>query len=96
MFMALNSCPSFYVKLYWNAIYGNESRMAKFAANIIRKAKDDFKEKAQRIFSKMSSVLGFQHISYHYNEKETSTGKNISDVEGVYLNLNMSKILVES
>ena len=60
MFLALNSCPSFYVKLYWKAIYGNESRMAIFASNIIRKAKDDFKGKAQKIFSKISSVLGFQ------------------------------------
>ena len=60
MFLALNSCPSFYVKLYWKAIYGNESRMAIFASNIIRKAKDDFKGKAQKIFRKISSVLGFQ------------------------------------
>ena len=26
MFLALNSCPSFYVRLYWNAIYGPKSR----------------------------------------------------------------------
>ena len=60
MFFALNSCPSFYVKLYWKAIYGNESRMAIFASNIIQKAKDDFKGKAKKIFSRISSVLGFQ------------------------------------
>ena len=60
MFLALNSCPSFYVKLYWKAIYGNESRMAIFASNIIQKAKDDFKGKAKKIFSRISSVLGFQ------------------------------------
>ena len=55
LFIALNSCPSFNVKLYWNAIYGSESRMAKFASNILRKAKDDFKVKAQKIFAKISS-----------------------------------------
>ena len=47
MFIALNSCPPFYVKLYWKVIYGNESRITKFASNILRKAKDDFKVKAQ-------------------------------------------------
>ena len=59
MFLALNSCPSFYVKLYWKAMYGSESRMAKFTSNIIQKAKDSFKVKAQQIFGKISSVLGF-------------------------------------
>ena len=67
MFMALNSCPSFYVKLYWKAIYGNESRIAKMVSNIIRKAKDDFKVKALKIFARISSVIGFQHISYHHH-----------------------------
>ena len=66
MFIALNSCPTFYVKLYWKAIYGNESRIAKFASNIIRKANDGFKVKAQKIFARTSSVIGFQHISFHH------------------------------
>ena len=66
MFIALNSCPSFYVKLYWKVIYGNESRIAKFSSNIIRKAKNGFKIRAQKIFAKISSVIGFQHISYHH------------------------------
>ena len=88
MFIALNSCPSFYVKLYWKVFYGNESRMAKFASNIIRKAKDGFKERAQIIFAKISSVIGFQHISYHH-EGNRSIAMNIElsknmDVKGDY------------
>ena len=86
MFIALNSCPSFYVKLYWKLIYGNESRVAKFASNIIRKAEDGFKAKAQKIFAKISSVIGFQHISYHHegnrsNAMKIDWSKNM-DVKG--------------
>ena len=80
MFVSLNSCPSFFVKLYWKAIYGIESRMAKFASNIVRNAKDGFKARAQKIFAKISSMLGFKYISYK-NDGE-STSKNILDVEG--------------
>ena len=87
MFFALNSCPSFYVKLYWKAIYGGDSRIAKFTSNIVRKAKDDFKERAQKIFAKISSVLGFQHISYLYEENKGTEmnikfDKNIWDIKG--------------
>ena len=87
MFLALNICPSFYVKLYWKAIYGNESRMAKFASNIIRKAKDGFKVRAKKIFAKISSVIGFQHISYQH-KGNTSIAmnnylrKNMLDIKG--------------
>ena len=80
MFIALNSCPSFYVKLYWTLIYGNESRMAKFASNIIRKSEDGFKARAQKIFAKISSMLGFKHITY--NHHGGSISKIILDVEG--------------
>ena len=86
MFMALNSCPTFYVKLYWKAIYGKESRIAKFASNIMRKAKDGFKIRAQKIFAKISSVIGFQHISYQHegnrsNAMKIDWSKNM-DVKG--------------
>ena len=86
MFMALNSCPTFYVKLYWKIIFGNESKIAKFASNIIRKAEDGFKVKAQKIFAKISSVIGFQHISFHH-EGNRSIAMNIElsknlDVKG--------------
>ena len=80
LFIALNSCPSFYEKLYWKVIYGNKSRIANFAANIIRKAKDDFKVRAQKIFAKISSMLGFKHITYNHNGERTS--KNILEIEG--------------
>ena len=82
MFMALNSCPSFYVKLYWKAIYGSETRIAKFASNIIRKAKNGFKEKAQKIFAKISSALGFQHISYHHEGNKIDLRKNMLGIKG--------------
>ena len=74
MFMYLNSCPSFYVKLYWKAIYGPRSRMAMLASNIIKKANNDFKIKATQIFAKMSHVFGFEHISFKKaNEFEIKT-----------------------
>ena len=80
MFIALNFCPSFNVKLYWKVIYGNEPRMAKLASNIIQKAKDGFKARAQKIFARISSMLGFKHITYNHNGESTS--KNILDIEG--------------
>ena len=76
MFFAINSCPSSYEKLYWRAIYGGDSRISKLASNIIKEAKDGFKVKANKIFSKVTSVLGFQHISY-LDEGNKSTGINI-------------------
>ena len=80
MFIALNSCPSFYVKLYWKVIYGNESRITKFASNILRKAKDDFKVKAQKMFAKISSVIGFKHIS---SDHEGNRSTNMLDIKGI-------------
>ena len=82
MFLALNSCPSFYVKLYWKVLYGSEYRMAKFTLNIIRKAKDDFKVKAQKIFAKISSVLGFKHISYLHEGNVIIGSNNVLDIKG--------------
>ena len=87
MFIALNSCPSFYVKLYWKAIYGSESRIAKLALNIIRKAKEDFKVKAKKIFSKISLVLGFQHIHTLNNHYEGN--------KSIDMNIDFSKSLLD-
>ena len=64
LFLALNSCPSFYEKLYWKAIYGPEERMAMLTSNIIKKAKGEYKKVALNIFAKVSSVLGFQRLSF--------------------------------
>ena len=89
MFLALSSCPSFQEKLYLKAIYGNGtiSRIAMLTSNIMRKAKDDFKMKATKIFAKISSVLGFKYISYHHEGNQSfddmiQLTKNISDVKG--------------
>ena len=82
MFIALNACPSFYVKLYWKTIYGPSSRISMLASNILKKAKGDFKIKALKIFAKMSSVLGFQHISYHHGGNQ-SVGKDINLIKNI-------------
>ena len=59
--------------------------MGRFASNIIRKSKDGFKVRAQKIFAKISAMLGFQHITYQY-EGNKSIGMNID------LNKNMLNI----
>ena len=62
--------------------------MAKIASNIVRKANDDFKVSAQQIFAEISSVLGFQHISYHHEENKSiemdiELSKNMLDIKGI-------------
>ena len=55
---------------------------------LLRKQKKDFKERAQQIFVKISSTLGFQHISYHNEGNDSSGGrdtnmrKNIVGIKG--------------
>ena len=86
MFMNLNACPSFYVRLYWKVIFGPKSRMVMLASNILKKSNDGFKPKALNIFAKISSVLGFQHISYQPDENsEIKLTKNVLKVEGEIL-----------
>ena len=75
-FLALNSCPSFFEKLYWKAIYGPEEKMATLTSNIISKAKGDFKKVALIIFAKVFSLLGFQHLSFHHKGNQ-SVGRNM-------------------
>ena len=83
MFLALNSCPSFLEKSYWKAIRGPDLRISMLASNILKKAKGDFRVKALRIFEKIISVLGFQHISYHHGEnKSVELTRNILGVKG--------------
>ena len=84
-FQSLYSCPSFYVRLYLKAFYGNKTSttLAMLASNIIKKANnDDFKEKAMKIFGKIASVLGFQYIS-HYNNDTKSFERNFMNVKGL-------------
>ena len=88
MFIFLNSCPSFHIRLYREVINGPESRMALLSSNIIKKSKDDFKIKAKKIFAMMSSMLGFQHISYHYDRNESEGNieitRNILDIKSEF------------
>ena len=63
-----------------------------FASNIVKKAKEDFKEKAQDIFAKISSVLGLQHFHYEGNtivEGNYQLTKNTTEVKGRLRDLKM-------
>ena len=87
LFLALNSCPSVFVKLYWKAIYGPKETMAMLTSNIIKKAKDDFKKVALNIFAKVSSVLGFQRLSFQRKgnksvERNMELTKNLLSIKG--------------
>ena len=87
MFFSLNSCPSFFEKLYWKAIYGPDSRISMLASNILKKAEGGLKEIALKIFGKICRVLRFQYISYHHGENRSvdrniKLTKNIVDVKG--------------
>ena len=66
MFMALNVCPSEFIRLYRRALYGPQSRIAILALNIAKKATNDLKIKAIKILAKITSLLEFQHISYNH------------------------------
>ena len=80
MFLSLNLCPPDFVKLYARAISGPESMTALLTSNRIKKERDDLKIKAIKIFAKISTLLGFKHISYNH-EGNGSFEKNI-DVKG--------------
>ena len=82
MFGGLISCPSFYERLYEKAIFGPKFRIAMLASNIVKKSKDDFNLDALKIFAKISSVLGFKHISNNGNES-VGLMKNILDIKGM-------------
>ena len=49
-----------------------QSKIIMISAKILDKAKDNFKVKAIKILSKITSVLGINHISPHHGEKESS------------------------
>ena len=52
MFVYLNACPSFYVRLYQKAIFGPKSRIAMLALNIIKKQMMVLKLKQQKYLPK--------------------------------------------
>lgn len=83
MFIDLNMCPTELSRSYWNAIYKFKSRTAILASNIAKKANDDFKVKAIKIFTKIISTLKFKYISYHH-DRNKSLEKRI-DVKGKML-----------
>ena len=73
MFFAMNSCPSPIVRLYWRVMYGDKSRIALMASNIIKKVQDDLRIKARKIFGRITSVLGFQHITDYPKENQSDS-----------------------
>ena len=87
MFVYLNSCPSFFVKLYWKAIFGPKSRIVMLASNIIKKTNAGFIPKAVQIFAKMTRLLGFEYISYYKGNGHF--GENIKN-ERKTLNVNVT------
>ena len=88
MFFAMNSCPSPIVRLYWRVMYGDKSRITLMASNIIKKVQDDLRIKARKIFGRITSVLGFQHITDYPKGNQsdftiiTELRKNILGVKG--------------
>ena len=85
MFQSLYSCPSFFVRLYLKAIYGNKTSttMTMLASKIVKKASNDYREKAIQIFEKIASVFGFQYISDYHMENQ-NFARNITNVKGAY------------
>ena len=57
MFYALIEQPSHFEKLYRKAIYGPKSRLIMLASNIRKESPNNFKLKAKKIFSKITSVI---------------------------------------
>ena len=84
MFLTLNSCPSYFLKLYSKVIYGPKSIIPILASNIIKKSKNNSKMKAKKMFSKISSVLQFQHLIFQHdkNDENLVLRKDILHVKG--------------
>ena len=77
MFLALNSCPSNFAKLYSKAIYNNKeaSHIIMATLTILKKSHDSLKNDALKIFAKIDSVLGLNHLN-HWDGNQT-LGRNI-------------------
>ena len=76
MYFCLNSCPSFVEKLYSKVIYRSDARIPMIASNILKRTEGGLKVKALKIFEKITSVLGFQYISYSRGERNIRFTKN--------------------
>ena len=74
MYATLNSCPSFFERLYHKVIYGQQLQTPILSLNILRKTKGDFKMKSLNIFAKIISVFGFQYIQ---DESDNSDDKAV-------------------
>ena len=57
MFLTLTEPTSFFERLYHKTIYGPQSRLIMLASNIVNKSPENFKLKAKKIFSKLSSIF---------------------------------------
>ncbi len=85
IFMILNTCSDFYKKIYLNAFYGPQSRIGQLSLNIYKKSTPDFKEKAKKIFAKVTSALGFKYIQHTMDANGSiEFTKNIQSVRGNY------------
>ena len=56
-------------------------------SNIIKKSRNGLEIKATKLFAKISTVLGFKHISYHYDVNKSvgnikNWTKNVVDIKG--------------
>ena len=88
MFVALNSCPPYHLRLYRKAINGSASRVVMLALNIIKNAPENFKSKAIRIFEKIISVLDYQYVNIGKDGKSLKGLKtNLSRVKAEDVNL---------
>ena len=71
MSLAVFEPPSYFEKLYSKTIYGPKSRLIMLASNIVNKSPENFKLKAKKIYSKLSSII----FKIYHNE----TFKNRTD-----------------
>ena len=92
MFIVLNSCPSIHERLYWEATYGPKSKIVLKASNIIKKAEGSFKLDALKIFSKITSIFQFKHISYTRSNsfgENIVLDRNVVGIKGKSINVNV-------
>ena len=89
MFLTLIE-PSYFERLYRETIYGPQSRLIMLALNIVKKSPNNFKQKADQIFSKITSIISKKyHDESFKNRKYISTlkGKDNQKQKSVYNNI---------